>query len=504
MRTIPILVLLIVLGCPLAYAEDLYIAQSSAGSANGSSCANAFAYTFFNTSGNWGAGAGKISAGDTVHLCGTITSQLTAQGSGSAGNTITILFESGASLSQSACGSTGCLNIAAKSYLTIDGGANGIIEATNQGTGLGSSSSYGIYGRSGISHVEIKNILIRNMYIHNGMSDNNGGGTYCIWMDGTNNLIHNNVLHDCESGVTVEANSNNNQFYNNTIYNCNWGIFESGAASANSIHDEKLYNNEVYDFANWDTTADTFHHDGLFVSGNSASTDVQNVQIYNNYLHGTSSSCSPSCMTAYIFTNTATAIYTYNNLIVANNGEFVNNAWIFHWANSNDIIANNTVIGGTASGSGGCIYGLSLTNATIYNNIASNCGVLMWMDSTTFSALDNNLYQASSLSSKWRIGSNFYSTLASWQSASGGDSNGVAQTGSLNLNASYYPLVTSSAVGAGSNLTSLGVTALDTDKASVARPPSSAWDIGAYQYVPPPVGSSTAGPHTRKGPVTSK
>src|SRR5208337_479058 len=63
-------------------AKDIYIAQTAQGSANGTSAANAYAVTWFNTAGNWGSGSSQINPGDTVHLCGTITSVLTIQASG--------------------------------------------------------------------------------------------------------------------------------------------------------------------------------------------------------------------------------------------------------------------------------------------------------------------------------------------------------------------------------------------------------------------------------------
>ena len=42
--------------CGVAMANNVYIAQTVAGSANGSSCANALAVTYFNASGNWTSG----------------------------------------------------------------------------------------------------------------------------------------------------------------------------------------------------------------------------------------------------------------------------------------------------------------------------------------------------------------------------------------------------------------------------------------------------------------
>ena len=58
-------------GCSVMEAKDFYIAQNAAGSNNGTSCANAFAYRFFNNAANWGSGATQIGPGTTVHLCGT-------------------------------------------------------------------------------------------------------------------------------------------------------------------------------------------------------------------------------------------------------------------------------------------------------------------------------------------------------------------------------------------------------------------------------------------------
>ena len=61
------------LTCGVTRANDVYIAQSAAGTANGADCADAKAASFFNTISNWGTGAGQIGAGTTVHLCGTNT-----------------------------------------------------------------------------------------------------------------------------------------------------------------------------------------------------------------------------------------------------------------------------------------------------------------------------------------------------------------------------------------------------------------------------------------------
>src|SRR2546427_3413307 len=85
----PLLVMLVLLLFPsLSSAASTYVAQNAAGGNTGADCTNAHAATFFNTAANWGAGAGQIGAGTTVHLCGVITTELTAHGSGTNGSPI--------------------------------------------------------------------------------------------------------------------------------------------------------------------------------------------------------------------------------------------------------------------------------------------------------------------------------------------------------------------------------------------------------------------------------
>jgi hypothetical protein len=51
----------------------------------------------------------------------------------------------------------------------------------------------------------------------------------------------------------------------------------------------------------------------------------------------------------------------------------------------------------------------------------------------------------------------------------------------LSLSATFAPSAGSPAIGAGANLSSLGVGALDTDIAGNVRPSSGTWDAGVYQ-----------------------
>ena len=135
-------------------AETIYVSQSGSGDGSGSGTGNRMSVANFNTAGNWDtdvANDGLIGPGDTVSLSGTLTTQMVIQGSGTAGNQITILFESGAKLSAAFWTSDGALKAAGKSYITVDGGNTGTvgarktveestwaanIEATDAGEGL--------------------------------------------------------------------------------------------------------------------------------------------------------------------------------------------------------------------------------------------------------------------------------------------------------------------------------------------------------------------------------
>ncbi|MCZ2147207.1 MAG: hypothetical protein LC126_05480 [Bryobacterales bacterium] len=478
----------LVCGCGAANAKDIYIAQSAAGSNTGTSCANAYAVSFFNTTSNWGSGSGQIGPGTIVHLCGTITTGLVARGSGVSGSPVTIFFEAGSKLSLGSCGSTGCLNISTRGYIIVDGGTNGVIEATNSGTGLGNSDSVGVYARSGTNHSEIRNLTINNMYVHTGVSDTSGGRYTAIWFDGSNNLIHHNIIKDTMCGICGEQPNSDNHIYNNVIHNINWGIFLSGGNITDGVTRDKIYGNEVYDFTNWDTTADAYHHDGIFVSGNDLSSmGVSYIDIFNNYLHGTISQC---CTTAYIYTNNHNHVRIFNNLVVAPSNGYVNNGLITVGApgypDTNDAVLNNTVIGGTTVGSGGaCYYIKSQSQFDFINNIASTCTYLLWTTAgdITYTTLNNNVYQASHLTGVWRIGNTYYSTLTAWRAASTGDADSLATTAGLDLDFTYKPLLTSVAVHAGMNLTSSNITALNSDKAGILRPGIGAsWDAGAYTF----------------------
>ena len=143
-------------------ANDVYVAQASAGSSNGSSAANAYPVSYFDNGANWSASplGTQIGPGTTVHLCGLISSSLTVQGSGNSSKSITILFEPNASMSAPDWSAAGAPIICNQNFILIDGGTNGLITATNQ-------NSTSQIGSNGISCNSVTNVEVRNLQITN-------------------------------------------------------------------------------------------------------------------------------------------------------------------------------------------------------------------------------------------------------------------------------------------------------------------------------------------------
>src|ERR1700722_3909463 len=133
----------VILTAGFSAASDIYVAQNAAGGNTGTDCADAHAASWFNSSSNWGSSFGQIGPGTTVHLCGTFNAPagssgyLTFPGSGNSSNPITLLFESGAVLTAPYWGGNGAIQASGVSNVTVDGGSNGVIEATANGSPTG-------------------------------------------------------------------------------------------------------------------------------------------------------------------------------------------------------------------------------------------------------------------------------------------------------------------------------------------------------------------------------
>jgi hypothetical protein len=201
--------------------------------------------------------------------------------------------------------------------------------------------------------------------------------------------------------------------------------------------------------------------------------------IYNNYIYGDLGVGSP---TGFIYCAQNASCTMYNNLLV-NTGHRIYGIMWTATGNSCDKFYNNTIVGMTgdfgitlgtgAITSGGC-------KVAIENNIVS--GVTLGIND--YGALTSDV--GTSNYNVWvgspQMGTNdsTYLSYTTWK-GDGFDANSVTTNPSLGGNFNISSAA-SSAHSAGTNLTSLGISTLNLDKAGIARPASAAWDAGVYQY----------------------
>jgi hypothetical protein len=515
-RKLIVAAMFVILVAAFSSASDIYIAQNASGADTGADCADAYPFSWFNTSSNWGSGAGKIGPGTTVHMCGTFTGTagqqlLTFQGSGSSGNPITLKFETGAVMNAPYWGgawtnpSAGIVSNG-KSWIVIDGGTNGTIENTENGTGLTYSAqdSTAVEVIGGSNNV-VKNLTIRNMCVRSAGDPGNGGQSCEVSVDiagivieaTSNTLVQYNTIsdaHNCIYYSNGNGDSNNSIQYN-TLSRCNWEIGINGGGTATGIN---IIGNDIScvvgGVCNWDDPIDANHHNGIMLDPQSGNT-LSGVTIANNYFHDINGNT-----TSYIFHDSGgTGSINCLSELIYNN--------IFFTTATQTGPANQMITGGcgiynnTFLGPGAAQIGVG-ANATVQNNIMSSPGTSKTVVSTcgtgcTGNTLAYNLYY--NVGAGWTNNAgSFWSTLASWQSASapfcsGGCDVASSLVGNPVLNSDFTLGSGSAAVGVGKNLTYLGIAGLDVSapqyfgskyacgNGCLPRPSTGAWDIGAYQ-----------------------
>ena len=505
-----------------ASASNIYIAQNASGSANGSSCANAYPYTFFNTSGNWGQGGSQIGPGTTVHLCGTITAPANAcnylsfQGSGSSGSPVTLLFEPGAMLTAPTWGA-GCFAIysTGHNYITIDGGntgsavantltGGGTIQATANGTGLTYRVNGNGVGLYSCSNCVVKNLVISDIYVHTctlpitNCTDESGDPTGAIYIQsGSHILVTNNLAHDMKWAFeyqTQNSGATDVIFSNNQVYNADHGFVAatSGATNA-SITNVYIFGNWFHDPQPWDDYGNNNHHDGVHMWANGTGNDITHSYVYNNEFSGDFGHNFNGAVyqEAIGYTVPAADAWIFNNVVAPTAGAPSGNGYLGLGANGGSggwTAANNTIVNySNTSGSGINFNG---TAGTVYNNIDDSVFTAIYVTAAPAAIDYQDYYNIGS--GGWSGGSPL-SAWVSWCEAKypgtiGCDANSIS--GNPNLNGSFVPNSDSPVIAAGKNLYSTcngqsnpGLGALCYDAAGAARPASGNWDIGAYQSV---------------------
>jgi hypothetical protein len=480
-----------------ASAQNIYYAQAAAGANNGASCANALALPSSITG----------AAGNTYHLCGTFnapagSNYLTLSGGGTAGNPTTLLFETNAVMQATYWGGNGAISVSGSNW-TIDGGTNGIIRATLNGSAGGAgctggpcqhlSTSSRWLTLNGVSNFELKNLSLLNLYVFSNPSDD-GGGIYGIYVqDGSNITIDHNTMTYAWYTIFLVASTtlSNVSIHDNNIYNINVGIAGGdGASGATIAGPVNIYNNQIHDMAAWDDTADGNHHDGVYIwitLGASRFTGAYN--IYNNYIYNLGKNC-----TALLYFDPG-ASSTYPNATAFNNvldlGSDICGDNAVYDKSGMMRLYNNTILRGPLTSVAG-------SGTTLVENNISGAIQGYQFSTAAFGTSDyNDWYNLTNNPQMYYNGVS--ETYAAYTSSTGLDSHSI--TTSPNLNSSFVPNAGSPVIGKAVNLTSVcggqpnpGLGALCYDKAGNLRPSSGGWDMGAYQSGTQSVGNPPPSP----------
>jgi hypothetical protein len=481
----------------IATANDIYVAQNATGLGNGQDCANTKNVTYFNTSAYWVSTPPvglQIGPGTTVHLCNTITTELTVRKSGTSGSPITILFEPGAKISLPVCSNrdaNGCINLSNFGYIILDGGTNGIIENTDSGSSLGhQGDGVGVLA-NGTHDSEIRNLTISNLYIHSSASDETDlSRSAAIYMAGAvNNLvIHNNIMHDCNWCINYQFSSSASgvSIYSNEIYHAEHGI-AFGGYGGGTVSSATIYRNYIHDYFNWDVSSGSKHHDGIHLYTNAGSL-IDGVDIYNNTFGG-----DPGVsLTSHIYIehdgNAVNDVRVYNNVILPGPANRSTNFGLMAFgANTGTSVYNNTILCGSNVGG----YGVNLEggNTIFENNVITGCfaAAAFYVNAPNV-VLNYNTYAGNANIGAFLYNDNLTATITSWIAATNQDANSQS-VDSAGLDSATGSLMSGSpAIGTGINLTALGIAALNLDKGDILRPPTATWDAGAFQFSDTTVG----------------
>jgi hypothetical protein len=484
-----------------AQAKNIYITPDGGGAGNCTS--NTHPPSWFNNSANWGSGSSQIGSGTIVLICGAFTGGTNAQffvfqNSGSPGLPISLVFDANASIKAPYVSGDGAINTLGKSYITIDGGSNGLIQNTANKTGQNHSNSTAISALGG-HDIEIKNLHILDLYDKTTFSDASVDQSQvrCVNFSGTNTSIHNNVM--LNNGWCLNQNYTNDS--NVQIYNNDIGFMDHGVVCAGAnfiVSDEHIHDNHFHDMSNWDTPNDNYHHDGIHCYNGSGG-KIQNLYIYNNLFDGNEGNC---CLTAWIFlegpgdtpwTDGTGKAYIYNNVIIGTLDD--PNGQISAGQGGAYILYNNTFILTGAQNNGAAIRSQNNTTNPTYtfkNNAFIGFDQIYSFDSH-ISAItaSNNSYgfnPGGNSVFEWG-GHSSTNSLSTWQSNCNCDSGSLsALGGSFGIGSNGILQNASALVGAGANLSALSTGSLaallkDTSAGNTRTPsdrPSGSWTIGAY------------------------
>jgi hypothetical protein len=348
----------------------------------------------------------------------------------------------------------------------------------------------------GCSNCEVRNMIVGPFRYRTSYRDvRSEGANGTMFFAGTTGTlkIHDNVMpYGGVNYVPIASGDSGLSIYNNEIYNFNRAISIASSNGGSVLSGAQIYGNYLHDSQVWDAPGCPTEHNGIHMWGLGGGT-IANVNVYNNWIGGNFGGCATG---ALFFEGANRNIQMYNNLVnikytQAKSGIFRVNG---DGVGGGYQIYNNTIIGNWINDT--CIViGGPGNSVSFANNIVTGCwATILVQDTPSIKTWDYNIYGCQNLraSSCTAMGaSNFVTeangthswlSLAGWQSACSCDSHAAANYGTTGLatNSNGTPQSSSPAIGAGTNLTSLSIAALKSDRSGNARPSSGPWTVGAY------------------------
>jgi hypothetical protein len=481
-----------------AQAANIYITPDGGG--NGICGSNVHTPSWFNTSANWSSNGGQIGPGTTVHLCGTFNAPAGAdgylqfQGSGTSGNPITLLWEKGAIVQAPYFSFNHAgVDINGNSWVVLDGGTNGILQNTAEGTGLAYQQDTALITGFG-NNVTVKNLSVLNVYVHL-IGDNGGGGAqgfaFAVYVPSASNLTigPNNTFTQCNVCVKYgfEGGEHDLVITGNSFALSNQAIELGPDNSGTKVMTNIQVDHNTYVASrNWDNAANYYHHNFFHPFTNTAgSSIVGKLLVFDNSATGDVGQHS----TSFIFLENNNggggghmdSWYVFNNVFNKTNTDAPGSSGIVAVMSPNGFFLNNTVIDAGGTGDYGWpsfdAYG-GATGWTVQNNIFYGGEYQLTVQAPATVNANKNVYYGSVGGGPWVYHSTYTGSFSTWQSACSCDSG--SSTGNPLLNSDMTIGAGSAASTLGANLSGMNISALNFDKVGTARP-SGSWSSGAIQ-----------------------
>ena len=273
------------------------------------------------------------------------------------------------------------------SNIVIDGGVNGLIIATANGTGLAyTNTSKGVSMGDLAGYITVKNLTISNLYVRTpgcneyspeGLSQTSAGTTVGVEIRGSHINVISNTIDGAEAGVSIKSwgggftNSDINVFAN-SIYNvCMSGNIAGDGGTPNShLYNVAIVSNRCDHWSTWSAAlpgTGTIHLNGFFMfltAGHSINTNNLTVRMPTYY---------PANYPTTFTTNGVTI--AYSNIV----GTYVA-AGYNSWAKGSYVITNDTVAGIFRLIANGTVLLNATPPESIYETYLSGVGFWSYAD----------------------------------------------------------------------------------------------------------------------------